>query len=140
MAGTNAGGRGRRRGGIVGINVTPLVDVVLVLLIIMMVSAQYIVSRNLKVELPKSAHSDAPAASPLSVAIQADGGLSLNGEKLDEAALTARLKQANTERPGTDLIISADAAALHGRVVHVVDLAKGVGITKFAIQVQAAKE
>ena len=47
--------RGRRRGGIVGINVTPMVDVMLVLLVIMMVSATYIVSRALKVELPKSA-------------------------------------------------------------------------------------
>ena len=48
----------RGRGGIVGINVTPMVDVVLVLLIIMMVSATYIVSQSLKVELPKTASSD----------------------------------------------------------------------------------
>lgn len=143
MAGTTGGARGgggRRRGGIVGINVTPLVDVVLVLLIIMMVSAQYIVSRNLRVELPKAAKSDAPAASPLSVAIKADGTLALNAAPIDEAALAVQLKAAVAARPGLDLIVSADAAALHGRVIRVVDLAKAQGITHFAIQVQAAGE
>lgn len=140
MAGTHGGGRGARRGGIVGINVTPLVDVVLVLLIIMMVSAQYIVSRNLRVELPKAAHSDAPAASPLSVAIAADGSLSLNGEAVDHDGLAVRLKAAVAGHPGLDLIISADTAALHGRVVEVVDRAKGAGITRFAIQVRTPEK
>ncbi len=54
MAGTLGGGGGRRQP-ITGINVTPMVDVVLVLLVIMMVSANYIVARSLKVELPKAA-------------------------------------------------------------------------------------
>ena len=57
MAGT-LGKSGGGRGAIVGINVTPMVDVVLVLLVIMMVSATYIVSQSLKVELPKAASSD----------------------------------------------------------------------------------
>ena len=54
---------GSKRGGIVGINVTPMVDVVLVLLVIMMVSATYIVAQSLKVELPKSASSDEATSS-----------------------------------------------------------------------------
>ena len=62
--GASAGSSRGRRGGIVGINVTPMVDVVLVLLVIMMVSATYIVSQSLKVELPQSASSDEPAQGP----------------------------------------------------------------------------
>ena len=72
MAGTmQSGGRGRAP--IVGINVTPMVDVVLVLLVIMMVSATYIVSQSLKVELPKSASSDesAPSVATVTAATEA---------------------------------------------------------------------
>ena len=68
----SARGRGKR-GGIVGINVTPMVDVVLVLLVIMMVSATYIVSQSLKVELPKTATSDEAAQSIAAVTITKDG-------------------------------------------------------------------
>ena len=57
MAGTLGGGGGRR-GIITGINVTPLVDVVLVLLIILMVASTYIVAQSLKVQLPKSHSTD----------------------------------------------------------------------------------
>ncbi len=73
MASAGLGSKGHRRGGIVGINVTPMVDVVLVLLVIMMVSAVYIVSQALKVELPKTASSDGAANSPLIVTITKTG-------------------------------------------------------------------
>ena len=139
MAGTTSGrGRGGRRAGIVGINVTPLVDVVLVLLVIMMVSARYIVSRNLKVDLPKVAQSDAPVSSPLSVTIHADGRLALGLEIVDVDTLAARLKAA--ARPETDLVVAADAAVPHGQVVRVVDLARTAGITRFAIQVRSPEK
>src|SRR5262249_20512211 len=72
--------RGGPRGGIVGINVTPMVDVVLVLLVIMMVSATYIVSQSLKVELPKTATSDEQTAKTFVVTIQKDGKLFFNNE------------------------------------------------------------
>ena len=61
--------RGRRGGGIVGINVTPMVDVVLVLLVIMMVSATYIVSQALKVELPKTASTDETVSTVVQVTV-----------------------------------------------------------------------
>ncbi len=67
--GASVGSSRGRRGGIVGINVTPMVDVMLVLLVIMMVSATYIVSRALKVELPKSASSDEASQGPLTVTL-----------------------------------------------------------------------
>jgi biopolymer transport protein ExbD len=137
MAGTMSSG-GKGRAPIVGINVTPMVDVVLVLLVIMMVSATYIVSQSLKVELPKSQSSDDSVASIAAVTVAKGGGLYFNQEPVDEAALRARLKQAVAQNPEINLIVSGDKNATHGDVVHVIDLAKLEGITKFAINVEIA--
>jgi biopolymer transport protein ExbD len=126
-------GRGGGRAGIVGINVTPMVDVVLVLLVIMMVSANFIVSQSMKVDLPKASNSDGAAGSPAAVAIGRDGSLTWNDAPVSEAELRDRLAAAFSEDPETSLVVSADAAAAHGAVVHVMDLAKASGITKFAI-------
>ena len=136
MAGTMSSG-GRGRAPIVGINVTPMVDVVLVLLVIMMVSANYIVSQSLKVELPKAASSDESVASVAAVTVAKGGALYWNQEPVDEKALVARFKQAATQNPEINLIVSGDRSATHGDVVHVIDLAKIEGITHFAINVEA---
>jgi biopolymer transport protein ExbD len=135
MAGTS-GGRGGRRAPIVGINVTPMVDVVLVLLVIMMVSAVYIVSQSLKVELPKTANSDEPAQSPLAVTITKDGRYLFESKPIDENGLVAKLHKASKEKKDTSLVVTADKEAFHGDVVHVIDLAKTEGIVKFAINVE----
>ena len=132
--------RGRRRGGITGINVTPMVDIMLVLLVIMMVSSIYIVSRALKVELPKTATSDESTQSPLTVTITKDNKLFMNGEPIaGDDELTARFAKAKAAPGEPSLVVSADAQALHGRVVHVIDLAKVQGIMKFAINVASGE-
>ena len=128
--------RGGRRAPIVGINVTPMVDVVLVLLVIMMVSAVYIVSQSLKVELPKTANSDEPAQSPLAVTITKEGKYFFEQKPIDERGLVGKLKQAKGEKKEPSLVVTADKEAYHGDVVHVIDLAKSEGITKFAINVE----
>ena len=137
--GAAVGGSRPRRGGIVGINVTPMVDVVLVLLVIMMVSATYIVSQALKVELPKSASTDESVSTPVQVTITKENKVFFNQQPVDgDADLTRRLSLARgKEGEGVNLVVSADAAARHGSVVHVIDLAKQQGITKFAINVQS---
>ncbi|HYP88756.1 MAG TPA: biopolymer transporter ExbD [Polyangiaceae bacterium] len=126
-----------RRGGIVGINVTPMVDVVLVLLIIMMVSATYIVSQSLKVELPKTASSDETVSKTYVVTITKDGQYSFNDKAVSKQELPALLRGAKAENSNLNLVITADEAARHGSVVGVIDLAKVEGITKFAINVEA---
>jgi biopolymer transport protein ExbD len=131
--------RGNRRGPIVGINVTPMVDVVLVLLVIMMVSAVYIVSQALKVELPKTATSDGAANTPLAVTIMKDGGFLFNQKPIHEDALRAEFKQAKSKNREATLVVTADRDSLHGDVVHVIDVAKVEGITKFAITVSRAE-
>ena len=137
--GASVGGSRGRRGGIVGINVTPMVDVVLVLLVIMMVSATYIVSQALKVELPKSASTDESVSTPVQVTITKDNKVFFNQQPVaNDADLTSRLVAARgKEGADVNLVVSADAEARHGSVVHVIDLAKQQGITKFAINVQS---
>jgi biopolymer transport protein ExbD len=137
MAGTQSG-RGAR-GGIVGINVTPMVDVVLVLLVIMMVSANYIVAQSLKVELPKTSTSDGAASSLAAVTVTKEGNLLFNGEPLAEADLAPKLRAARAGGADVSLVVSADHGALHGAVVRVIDVAKLEGITKFAINVERSR-
>jgi biopolymer transport protein ExbD len=136
--GASVGTTRGRRGGIVGINVTPMVDVMLVLLVIMMVSATYIVSRALKVELPKSASTDESSQGPITVAITKDHQFFVNQEPVTggDAELVARFRKARAHGEPS-LVVSADTAAQHGWVVHVVDLAKQQGISKFALNVQS---
>ena len=135
MAGTMQSGRGKAAQ-IVGINVTPMVDVMLVLLVIMMVSAVYIVSQSLKVELPKTATSDQPASAPMTVTITKEGQYLFEKKQIDEQHLIAAMKKAKASSSEASLVITADRLAYHGEVVHVIDLAKVQGITKFAINVE----
>jgi biopolymer transport protein ExbD len=130
-----AGNASNGQGPIVGINVTPMVDVVLVLLVIMMVSATYIVSQSLKVELPKTATSDESASSPAAVTITRDGALLYDGAPIAEPQLIEKLRSVVHDHPDVSLIVTADEHAFHGSVVHVIDLAKVEGISKFAINV-----
>jgi len=137
MAGTLSGGK--RRGPIVGINVTPMVDVVLVLLVIMMVSATYIVAQSLKVELPKSQSSDESTPIVAQVTIKKDGRTLFGDAEVDEKALVTKLREAHEKDQDVSLVLTADRATAHGDVVHVVDLAKREGISKFAINVETAQ-
>ena len=135
MASTQSAARGNR-GGIVGINVTPMVDIVLVLLVIMMVSATYIVSQSMQVDLPKTASSDDSVASLAAVTLTRKREIFWNGEAVSEPQLKRKLQSAYDANHELNLIVSADQEAPHGSVVHVMDLAKGIGITKFAINVE----
>jgi biopolymer transport protein ExbD len=126
----------RGRAPIVGINVTPLVDVVLVLLIIMMVSATYIVSQSLKVELPKTASSDETVSKTYVVTITKEGKYFFNDQPIAKEALKGELAAAQRASKDMSLVITADQNAFHGQVVGVIDLAKVEGITKFAINVE----
>jgi biopolymer transport protein ExbD len=137
-ASVQMGGRGRR-GGIVGINVTPFVDITLVLLIIMMVSSTYIVSQALKVELPKSASSDETTSRTYVVTITGAGELSFNDKPTTLDELRSQLKAASAEKE-VQLVITADRSSQHGRVVEVIDTAKQANVTKFAINVERSSK
>ena len=140
MAGTLGSSMGRgaagRSGSITGINVTPLVDVVLVLLVVLMVASTYIVAQTLKVQLPKTKTTDGAADRPLKVLMLKDGSLLFDDATVTREQVAQALKAAVAADPGRVLVISADASVEHGRVVEMIDTAKLSGITQFAINVE----
>jgi biopolymer transport protein ExbD len=138
MAGTLGGG-GRVRT-ISAINVTPLVDVVLVLLVILMVASTYIVAQTMKVQLPKAHATDGTADKPATVSLLKNGVIKWNEDVITDAQLPAKIKEVIAADPETSLVVSADKEVQHGSVVHVMDLAKLAGVTKFAINVMQTGE
>ncbi len=135
MAGAPQGGRGKV---VAGINVTPLVDVVLVLLIIMMVTGQFIGRQMFEAELPKGASGEPVNEVPLVVEIRADRSIWVGVEQLDLAALAKRAKA----RDGADgeaaskAIIAADKKVDYGRVAEVIDVLRLAGIGGFGLEIK----
>lgn len=124
---------------IVDINITPFVDIILVVLIIFMVTATYIVKQSIKVTLPEAASGEATEDTSLGITLDAERNLLLNGEPIDEADLRAaiQVEKSAAREKGADVVclISADHAVSHGEVVHIIDLVKQEGVAKFAINI-----
>src|SRR5436190_12983787 len=125
---------------IAGINVTPLVDVTLVLLIIFMVTAKIIVSQGMPMDLPKSASGEA-LQTVFSVELTADGKTRIDSEGVaDDEALVPLAKKAKTKNKDLRAVIRADKKVEHGRVIHVLDLLRRSGIAKIAFAVSPNQE
>jgi biopolymer transport protein ExbD len=135
VAGTNNFGDDDAGRMIVDINVTPLVDITLVLLIIFMVTASYIVSPAIKVDLPKAASGTEQTKTTLSLTLAKDGGLFLNGQRSNDQAVVQFITSELPKNPELQAIIAADRAVSHGDVVHVIDMVKRAGVHRFAINV-----
>jgi biopolymer transport protein ExbD len=130
------------------INITPLTDIFLVLLIIFMVTSSVIVQQGpgggakagLKVNLPKGGAADVTARSTdLSVAVLADGRFVLAGNVVSEDELRKSFDDAKLKDPDTVVIVQADEGVPHGTVVQVMELAKKAGLGQLAIGVRDAE-
>jgi biopolymer transport protein ExbD len=121
---------------ITGINVTPLVDVTLVLLIIFMVTATYIVKEAIEVDLPRAASGGQTVGPTLAFALDREGKLFLDGAPATADAARAAVRAALARSAEARALISADRAVSHGRVVELIDLVKREGLTRFAIDVE----
>ena len=128
-----AGAQPRQGEMIQGINITPLVDVVLVLLIVLMVAASYTVSQSLPMDLPKAKTGESTSTS-LAISVAEDGKLYLDGVALSKDALKQRVR-AEKKIGDVNALIAADGQAQHKFVVQVIDMIRGEGVTKFAINV-----
>jgi biopolymer transport protein ExbD len=121
-----------RRGGIIeGINVTPLVDITLVLLIIFIVTAKLVVTPAVPLDLPKASQSE-ELQTILSVIVPADGTIQVDGAATDERALGAKARAALARDPELRAVIQADLAVPHGRVMGVLDALKSAGLVRVA--------
>ncbi len=133
-----AGSAQQDDGEITGINVTPLVDIMLVLLIIFMVTATYIVKEAIEIDLPKAAAGGETTAKTLAIVITKDGKSYLDGVETSEAALVKKISESE-KKEDLQALISADREAMHGAVVRMLDVLKQQGVTKFAIEIEKAQ-
>jgi biopolymer transport protein ExbD len=121
---------------ITGINVTPLVDITLVLLIIFMVTAKLVVSRAMPMDLPKAA-TGGEVQQVFSVSLLEDGSTHVDGERAPEdSALLAKAKAALERDSELRAVVQADGAVPHRRVMHTLDILRQAGIARVAFGVQ----
>ncbi|MBX3159830.1 MAG: biopolymer transporter ExbD [Deltaproteobacteria bacterium] len=120
--------------GITEINVTPFVDVALVLLVVFMVTAKLIVARGVEIDKPKAAHGG-PIPSTMRVSIDAKGGLHVNGVPIASDAQAIDLIKVyaqNTDKPKA--IIAGDRKAQYEGIMRAIDLVQEAGITALALE------
>ena len=118
------------------INVTPFVDVVLVLLVIFMVTAPMLIRDAIQVKLPQAGSVDKAVAQTLGVVVTKEGQILLHGKPATSESITEEVKKTVAGSPDAQAVIAADADARHGDVVRAIDLIKSAGLTRFAIQIQ----
>jgi biopolymer transport protein ExbD len=124
------------------INVTPLVDITLVLLVVFMVAAPLIVSApSIKVALPRAVTAESTQASTLVLSLQRQsaGGYKLfeNGRETSESSIRSKVPPMVKKDPELQAIIAADRGIEYGDVMHVVDLVRELGVSKFALNAES---
>ena len=139
------GGDDLTDGVVAEINITPLTDIFLVLLIIFMVTSSALLDQGgqagVKVDLPKGGARELTATqSDLVIAILQDGRTVVGGKVLNDDELKATFKEAKARAPETTVIIQADAGVPHGRVVGVMEVAKAEGMAQLAIATRTEAE
>ena len=123
---------------ITDINVTPFVDVVLVLLIIFMATASYIAQQAIQIQLPKASSGDSVQTKNLAFVLNKDSELFFDGQPvtIDEVAGRIAAERAKDGAVQLQALISADQATPHGAVVKLIDTVRKNGITDLAINVE----
>ena len=125
---------------ITGINVTPLVDITLVLLIIFMVTASFIVAPAVKVELPQVSKADEPPPRSLHFMVDPSGAIYLNDKKVAESNLLGIVQKEVAANADVQVLVSADKKVAYGEVIHLLDLVRSGGVKKFAISVEMVRK
>mgnify|MGYP002633372338 CR=1 FL=1 len=117
------------------LELTPLIDVVFLLLIFFMVSTTFVNEpAGIQVELPRSENRDViPEGTDVAVQLTADGRVFVDEQPVGDDELRARLTAVALEDPTTMVVLRADEALAHGRVVQIMDLARELGLRNFAI-------
>ena len=123
------------------IEIIPMIDTIFFLLVFFMIStlsmAQY---RGMPVNLPKAASGQQAPAESAAITIDKEGRLFLNKQAIDESALGGSLREQLEKNPDLLVVINADDGVEHGRVVEVMDMARGVNVAKMAIAVKPKEQ
>lgn len=129
----NKGGRGGA--GLYEINITPFVDVMLVLLILFMISTPALVYKGMRVSLPKVVKAEDISHVTLNIAIEPSGAITLDGKSLTIDELKGIYNGLSNSKVASDAILSADANVPHGKVMAIVDALRQIGIEQIGFGV-----
>ncbi len=119
---------------------TPLVDVVLILLIFFSLSSTFLLFPGIRVDLPNTSFPWKREKEEIRITLTYDNLLFLEGKRIEWGELPSALHRFSLERKNPLLVIQADKNALHGRVIKIMDIAREAGIRKFAIACEKKRE
>jgi biopolymer transport protein ExbD len=126
---------GNDEGPMTAINVTPLVDILLVVLIIFMATAPLIGRRAMKVDVPRAAHHDRAATDAVQIVLNAKKQISVGGRIMTQEAMAQALAQTVRMQPDVNITFSADKALGYGDIIAVIDAIRGAGVRKIGLEV-----
>jgi biopolymer transport protein ExbD len=128
--------KGHIHGPITEINMTPFVDIVLVILIIFLLTATVMLPRTFSIALPKAEQADKLESVPVIVSIDRDGKVAINGARLTHDSEFDQVFSSQKQGKGPLAIIAADTDTRHGRLIEVIDRLKGLKVTRIGIEVE----
>jgi len=118
------------------INITPMVDIILVLLVIFMVTANFLKKESININLPKVAAADANVKESKQVAITKDGKFFLEGRSVTESGLMDEITREAKYRPNMRVTLSADENLSYGTVSKAMGILRKCGVTRMALSVK----
>lgn len=118
------------------INITPMVDIMLVLLVIFMVTANFLKKESININLPKVVASDPNVAQSIQVALTRDGKIYLEGNEADETRLVSSLMHESKLRPNMRVTLSADERLPYGAIANVMGMIRKSGVSRIALSVK----
>ncbi len=127
--------KGPNHGPITDINMTPFVDIVLVILIIFLLTATVMLPRTFSIALPKASQADKLESVPVIVSIDREGNIAINGTRLSQDSDFDKIFLSQKQGKETLAIIAADQDTRHGRLIEAIDRLKGLQVTRIGIEV-----
>ncbi len=128
--------KGHIHGPITEINMTPFVDIVLVILIIFLLTATVMLPRTFSIALPKAEQADKLESVPVIVSIDREGKIAINGVRLAHEGEFDQIFHSQKKSQEPLAIIAADTDTRHGRLIEVIDRLKGLEVTRIGIEVE----
>lgn len=132
-----AGDAGAPRKPITAINMTPLVDIMLVLLIIFILVTQAVDSASVPVKLPKASNTSSSAPSAIMVTLDATGALRVDGRASDRPAMRQFLTQRAKRDTSLQVVLAADERLAYAKVMQILDDVRGAGVLRYALKVRS---
>ena len=128
--------KGNLHGPITEINMTPFVDIVLVILIIFLLTATVMMPRTFAIALPKATQADKLEKIPIIISIDREGQIAVNGVKLAHDNDFEKVFTGQSQSKAPQAVIAADSDTRHGRLIEVIDRLRALKVERIGIEVE----